>query len=150
VLLDPPPHLVPCAGGELDDVECVEDGSVVDGVLVPVERVQGRNLHPARKAPPRSISQFAAFTFLPTPIAATTLIIKSQPVPCSERSQGSPPVTAPAERRRPGPRRVLSEEEILDAALELLDEGGPNAASVRGVAAKVGVAPNKDTLASPP
>ena len=45
-------------------------------------------------------------------------------------------------RRRPGPRRALSEEEILDAALGLLDEGGPNAASVRGIAAKVGVAPN--------
>ena len=54
VLLEPPPHLVPCAGGELDDVECVEDGagvveSVVDGVLVPVERVQGRDLGVAPK-----------------------------------------------------------------------------------------------------
>ena len=48
----------------------------------------------------------------------------------------------PPTRRRPGPRRALSEEEILDAALSLLDDGGPNAASVRGVAAKVGVAPN--------
>jgi AcrR family transcriptional regulator len=36
----------------------------------------------------------------------------------------------------------LSEEEILDAALSLLDEGGQNAASVRGIAARVGVAPN--------
>jgi TetR/AcrR family transcriptional regulator, tetracycline repressor protein len=49
---------------------------------------------------------------------------------------------APVERRRPGPRRALSEDEILDAALGLLDEGGPGAASVRGIAAKVGVAPN--------
>jgi AcrR family transcriptional regulator len=44
--------------------------------------------------------------------------------------------------RRPGPRRALTEDEILDAALRLLDEGGANGASVRGIAAKVGVAPN--------
>ena len=43
---------------------------------------------------------------------------------------------------RRGPRRALSEAEILDAALSLLDAGGPNAASVRGIAAKVNVAPN--------
>ena len=45
-------------------------------------------------------------------------------------------------RRRRGPRRALTEDEILDAALDLLDEGGPDAASVRGIAARVGVAPN--------
>ena len=50
--------------------------------------------------------------------------------------------TGPARRRRPGPRRALTEDEILDAALTLLDDGGPNAASIRGIAAKVGVAPN--------
>lgn len=44
--------------------------------------------------------------------------------------------------RRRGPRRALTEDEILDAALSLLDEGGTNAASVRGIAARVGVAPN--------
>jgi TetR/AcrR family transcriptional regulator, tetracycline repressor protein len=44
--------------------------------------------------------------------------------------------------RRRGPRRALSEDEILDAAMSLLDEGGTNAASVRGIAAKVGMAPN--------
>jgi TetR/AcrR family tetracycline transcriptional repressor len=43
---------------------------------------------------------------------------------------------------RPGPRRALSEEQILDAALRLLDEGGSTAFSVRGIAAAVGVAPN--------
>jgi AcrR family transcriptional regulator len=48
----------------------------------------------------------------------------------------------PAGRRRPGPRRALTEDEILDAALSLLDDGGANAASIRGIAAKVGVAPN--------
>src|SRR5918993_2129419 len=51
-------------------------------------------------------------------------------------------MSTPAERRRPGPRRALTEDEILDAALSLLDDGGANAASLRGIAAKVGVAPN--------
>ena len=51
-------------------------------------------------------------------------------------------MAAPGKRRRPGPRRALTEDEILDAALQLLDEGGANGASVRGIAAKVGVAPN--------
>jgi TetR/AcrR family transcriptional regulator, tetracycline repressor protein len=45
-------------------------------------------------------------------------------------------------RRSRGPRRALTEDEILDAALGLLDDGGPDAASVRGIAARVGVAPN--------
>ena len=51
-------------------------------------------------------------------------------------------MTEPARRTRPGPRRALTEDDILDAALSLLDDGGPAAASVRGIAAKVGVAPN--------
>lgn len=51
-------------------------------------------------------------------------------------------MATPAKRGRPGPRRALTEDEILDAALDLLDKGGANAASVRGIAAKVGVAPN--------
>jgi len=50
-------------------------------------------------------------------------------------------MTAPS-KRRPGPRRALTEDEILDATLQLLDEGGATGASVRGIAAKVGVAPN--------
>jgi TetR/AcrR family transcriptional regulator, tetracycline repressor protein len=41
-----------------------------------------------------------------------------------------------------GPRRALTEDEILDAALNLLDDGGPDTASVRGIAARVGLAPN--------
>ncbi len=48
----------------------------------------------------------------------------------------------PSKRRRPGPRRALTEGEILDATLQLLDEGGATGVSVRGIAAKVGVAPN--------
>ena len=48
----------------------------------------------------------------------------------------------PNKRGRRGPRRALTEDEILDATLQLLDEGGANAASVRGIAARVGVAPN--------
>jgi len=52
-------------------------------------------------------------------------------------------MSAPAgSQRRRGPRRALTEDEILDAALTLLDRGGPDAASVRGIAARVGVAPN--------
>ena len=51
-------------------------------------------------------------------------------------------MSEPAKRRRPGPRRALTEDEILDAALTLLDEGGAGAASIRGIAARVGVAPN--------
>ncbi|SDU76517.1 DNA-binding transcriptional regulator, AcrR family [Jiangella alkaliphila] len=47
-----------------------------------------------------------------------------------------------SKRGRPGPRRVLTEDQILDAALTLLDTGGANAASIRGIAAQVGVAPN--------
>lgn len=49
---------------------------------------------------------------------------------------------APAQRGRPGPRRTLTKDQILDAALRLLDDGGASAATVRGIAAKVGVAPN--------
>lgn len=48
----------------------------------------------------------------------------------------------PGKRGRPGAGRTLTEDEILDAALDLLDEGGVAAASVRGIAARVGVAPN--------
>jgi TetR/AcrR family transcriptional regulator, tetracycline repressor protein len=48
----------------------------------------------------------------------------------------------PSRRRRPGPRRALTEKDILDAALHLIDDGGAAAASIRGIAAKVGVAPN--------
>jgi AcrR family transcriptional regulator len=51
-------------------------------------------------------------------------------------------MSAPVVPRRRGPRRALTEDEILDAALGLLDDGGRDAASVRGIAARVGVAPN--------
>jgi AcrR family transcriptional regulator len=51
-------------------------------------------------------------------------------------------MTTQARSSKPGPRRTLTEEEIMEAALELLDEGGAGAASVRGIAARVGVAPN--------
>jgi TetR/AcrR family tetracycline transcriptional repressor len=56
--------------------------------------------------------------------------------------RGSDTMTSPARKSRPGPRRTLTEEEILEAALGLLDEGGMKAASIRGIAARVGVAPN--------
>jgi TetR/AcrR family tetracycline transcriptional repressor len=51
-------------------------------------------------------------------------------------------MAAPGQRGRPGPRRALTEDEILDVTLQLLDEGGANGMSIRGIAAKVGVAPN--------
>jgi TetR/AcrR family transcriptional regulator, tetracycline repressor protein len=51
-------------------------------------------------------------------------------------------MSAPGMPPRRGPRRALTENDILDAALGLLDEGGAHAASVRGIAARVGVAPN--------
>ncbi|MEV6211632.1 TetR/AcrR family transcriptional regulator C-terminal domain-containing protein [Kitasatospora sp. NPDC051914] len=43
---------------------------------------------------------------------------------------------------RVGRRRALDEAEVVDAALRLLDRGGVEAVSVRGVAAGIGVAPN--------
>ncbi len=51
-------------------------------------------------------------------------------------------MTTQARSSKPGPRRTLTENAIMDAALELLNEGGVKAASVRGIAARVGVAPN--------
>lgn len=43
---------------------------------------------------------------------------------------------------RPGPRRTLSEQAILDAALALLAETGAERVTIRGIAARVGIAPN--------
>jgi TetR/AcrR family transcriptional regulator, tetracycline repressor protein len=51
-------------------------------------------------------------------------------------------VTSETSRRRRGARRVLSQAEVLDAAQELLDDGGLEAVSVRGIAKRLGVAPN--------
>jgi TetR/AcrR family tetracycline transcriptional repressor len=51
-------------------------------------------------------------------------------------------MTAQAKGSRRGPRRASTEEDILEAALQLLDEGGVKAASIRGIAARIGVAPN--------
>jgi len=48
--------------------------------------------------------------------------------------------TAPT--RRPGPKRTLSEQMILDAAQGLLSAGGADAVTIRGIAARVEVAPN--------
>ncbi|MCY7344147.1 MAG: TetR/AcrR family transcriptional regulator [Pseudonocardia sp.] len=45
-------------------------------------------------------------------------------------------------RSRPGPRRALSEQQILDAAHRLLAERGAEGVSIRGIAAQLGVAPN--------
>lgn len=45
-------------------------------------------------------------------------------------------------RRRPGPKRALSEDGVLDAALALMDADGPAAASIRRIAGELGVSPN--------
>ncbi len=45
-------------------------------------------------------------------------------------------------RGRPGPRRTLDEQTILGAALALLAERGADGVTIRGIAARVGVAPN--------
>lgn len=47
-----------------------------------------------------------------------------------------------AARRRPGPRRTLTHGQVVDAALAAIDEGGPQALSIRAVAARLGVNPN--------
>ena len=47
----------------------------------------------------------------------------------------------PVPPRNPGRRPALTESEILDAALALLDAGGPEAATIRRIAAAVGAAP---------
>ncbi|MET7397739.1 TetR/AcrR family transcriptional regulator [Dactylosporangium sp. NPDC005572] len=43
---------------------------------------------------------------------------------------------------RPGPRGDLSDAAIVDAALDLLDDRGPDGMSLRGIATALGVAPN--------
>lgn len=43
---------------------------------------------------------------------------------------------------RRGPRRTLSEQVILDAALALLAELGADRITIRGIASRVGIAPN--------
>jgi TetR/AcrR family tetracycline transcriptional repressor len=47
-----------------------------------------------------------------------------------------------SQRRRPGPRGTLSDQMILDAAQNLLSDGGARTVTIRGIAARVGVAPN--------
>jgi TetR/AcrR family tetracycline transcriptional repressor len=44
--------------------------------------------------------------------------------------------------RRRGPRRSLTREQVVDAALDVVDEGGPAALSVRSVATRLGLNPN--------
>lgn len=50
-------------------------------------------------------------------------------------------MTAPT-RRRIGRPRAVTEQALLDAALVLLDVGGAETVSIRGIAAQVGIAPN--------
>lgn len=48
-------------------------------------------------------------------------------------------VTTPRKR---GPKRSLTLERVVDAALEVVDAGGPTALSIRSVATRLGVLPN--------
>ena len=52
------------------------------------------------------------------------------------------PVTDPTTPRRRGPKRSLTLDQVVDAALDVVDEGGPEALSVRSVATRLGVNPN--------
>ena len=52
------------------------------------------------------------------------------------------PAAVTPSRRRPGPRRSLDRGKVVDAAVGLLDEGGPEALSIRAVAGRLGVNPN--------
>ena len=54
--------------------------------------------------------------------------------------RGAPGPGKPQARR--GPRRSLGLGQVVDAALEVVDEGGPDALSIRAVAARLGVNPN--------
>ena len=51
-------------------------------------------------------------------------------------------MTAATTPRRRGPKRSLTVDQVVDAALDVVDEGGPSALSVRAVAARLGVLPN--------
>ena len=46
------------------------------------------------------------------------------------------------EKRRPGPERAFTDAQVVTVALELLDESGADAVSIRRIAARMGVAPN--------
>jgi hypothetical protein len=79
-------------------------------------------------------------------ICPSTLCAKGTvPNPGTTEETETPTTT---EGRRPCSRRVHSEEEILDGALQ--DEGGPNAASMRRIAAKGASAPTPPTPTSSP
>ncbi|MEU6187424.1 TetR/AcrR family transcriptional regulator [Nocardia sp. NPDC047038] len=50
--------------------------------------------------------------------------------------------STPGERRTRPERRAFSDTQIVDAAMELMDEGGVAAVSIRSVATRLGVNPN--------
>ena len=58
-------------------------------------------------------------------------------------TDGEPAADAPRSTPgRRGPRRSLELAQVVDAALDVVDQGGPDALSVRAVAAGLGVRPN--------
>ena len=62
----------------------------------------------------------------------------SKPVTNAESRRNPEPISKP----RRGPRRSLELPQVVDAALLVVDEGGPEALSVRAVAGRLGVNPN--------
>jgi len=64
--------------------------------------------------------------------------VYSKPVSDAESRDNQEAISKP----RRGPRRSLGLPQVVDAALQVVDEGGPDALSVRAVAARLGVNPN--------
>jgi len=65
------------------------------------------------------------------------------PAAVSTEQTGADGVAEPPDRpKRRGPRRSLGLAQVVDAALDVVDEGGPDALSVRAVAARLRVNPN--------
>ena len=60
----------------------------------------------------------------------------------SEKVVSGPDDEGPKPKGRRGPRRSFGQDQVVDAAMEVLDEGGPEALSVRAVAGRLGVNPN--------
>ena len=63
------------------------------------------------------------------------------PTPEPDRTGGSPSGGTPGERRAPGPRRRLSREGIVDAAIEIIEAHGLSGLSMRRLGDRLGVAP---------
>ena len=115
--------------GQLDDVERVQDGPgvvelVIDGVLVPAERVQGGDLHPGPEglAP---IDQPASCTPFPER-PGTRSSRRAQVRPCASRVRSTSPITSFGPRPPGSPGRHV-------VPLVLIDSEDPDALETRRV-----------------